>query len=85
MHSMISKITHLSLITVPGTEYAGQWSKNRFHGEGTRRFNNGNVYNGNYVDGRRQGQGKCYFANGGEFVDYIKLMFVFLFDDATLS
>ena len=25
----------------------------RFHGDGTRRFNDGNVYNGNYVDGKR--------------------------------
>eukprot|EP00571_Detonula_confervacea_P016406 CAMPEP_0172303248 /NCGR_PEP_ID=MMETSP1058-20130122/4810_1 /TAXON_ID=83371 /ORGANISM="Detonula confervacea, Strain CCMP 353" /LENGTH=753 /DNA_ID=CAMNT_0013013989 /DNA_START=281 /DNA_END=2542 /DNA_ORIENTATION=- len=51
-----------------GTEYAGQWTKNRFHGEGTRRFNNGNVYTGNYVSGKRQGQGKCYFANGDMYV-----------------
>lgn len=34
---------------------------------GTRRFKNGNVYTGNYVDGKRQGQGKCFFANGGKF------------------
>ena len=51
-----------------GTEYAGQWKKNRFHGEGTRRFNNGNVYTGNYGSGKRQGQGRCYFANGDMYV-----------------
>ena len=34
----------------------------RFHGDGTRRFNDGNVYNGNYVDEKRQGHGKIYFA-----------------------
>lgn len=40
---------------------------------GTRRFKNGNVYTGNYEDGRRQGQGKCFFANGGEALVFSNL------------
>ena len=57
-----------------GTEYSGQWHKNKFHGMGTRRFKNGNVYTGNYEDGRRQGQGKCFFANGGETLVFIIIL-----------
>jgi hypothetical protein len=51
-----------------GTEYEGQWVKNRFHGEGSRRFLNGNIYTGSYVCGQRQGLGRCYFANGDMYV-----------------
>ena len=51
-----------------GTEYEGQWVKNRFHGEGSRRFLNGNVYTGSYICGKRQGLGRCYFANGDMYV-----------------
>ena len=65
---LYTKTSLSAQIIKTGTEYAGQWHKNRFHGEGTRRFNNGNVYTGNYVSGKRQGQGKCYFANGDMYV-----------------
>jgi hypothetical protein len=34
------------------------------HGEGTRRFTNGDTFTGKYVDGLRSGSGKMYFADG---------------------
>jgi MORN repeat len=34
------------------------------HGSGTRRFKNGDVYIGNYENGKRAGEGRFYFANG---------------------
>lgn len=58
------------------TEYSGQWMKNRFHGEGCRRFKNGNVYTGKYICGKREGLGRCYFANGDMYVgDWKKVCF----------
>jgi len=38
------------------------------HGEGTRRFPDGNVYTGHYDNGHRSGQGRCYYANGDMYV-----------------
>ncbi len=37
-------------------------------GAGTRRFPNGDVYMGDYVQGQRSGQGRVYFANGDMYV-----------------
>jgi hypothetical protein len=34
------------------------------HGEGTRRFANGDTFSGKYDDGLRSGSGKMYFATG---------------------
>jgi len=47
-----------------GSEYVGMWEANLMHGNGTRRFKNGDVYIGNYSDGKRAGEGRFYFANG---------------------
>lgn len=38
------------------------------HGQGTRRFKNGNVFAGTYKEGKRSGHGRCYFANGDMYV-----------------
>ena len=34
------------------------------NGKGTYRWVNGEVFVGNYVEGKRHGQGTTYFANG---------------------
>jgi hypothetical protein len=72
LHNQLAYFHHrimLSLLkNTAGTEYEGQWMKNRFHGHGSRRFSNGNHYTGQYCHGKRQGQGRCYFANGDMFV-----------------
>ena len=41
-------------------------------GHGTRRFPNGNLYVGNYSDGRRNGNGRHIFANGDQYVGTFK-------------
>ena len=38
------------------------------HGQGTRRFPNGNIFTGIYKEGKRSGHGRCYFANGDMYV-----------------
>lgn len=35
-------------------------------------MNDGNVYNGTYVSGKRQGHGKIYYSNGDIYVGYWK-------------
>lgn len=47
-----------------GSEYVGEWQGNVMHGNGTRRFKNGDVYIGTYASGKRAGEGRFYFANG---------------------
>jgi hypothetical protein len=50
-------------------EYVGQFAKNHFSGEGTRRYGNGDVYTGSFHASQRHGnQGKLYYANGDLFV-----------------
>ena len=50
-----------------GGEYVGQWHHNQMHGDGTRRYPNGDVYNGSFQHNERHGQGRFYYSNGDMF------------------
>jgi hypothetical protein len=67
------KPSHSCFGTGLDSEYTGDWEFNQMSGTGTRRFANGDVYEGKYFEGRRRGQGKLFFANGdlysGEWKD----------------
>ena len=34
------------------------------HGNGERTSDDGNSYEGDYIEGKRHGKGKCVFSNG---------------------
>lgn len=56
-------------LAVDKGEYVGDWENNLMHGQGTRRFPNGDLYVGPYVQGRREGtDGRFYYTNGDLFV-----------------
>src|SRR5688572_4072333 len=54
-----------------GDEYEGEMKGNRMHGHGVYRWGNGNVYDGEFIKGKLQGQGRIEFSlafgkeNGG--------------------
>lgn len=48
-------------------EYLGDWHEDKMHGEGYRRYPNGDVYKGKYHAGKRQGLGCFYYANGDAY------------------
>lgn len=37
------------------------------HGEGQEKFANGDVYIGNYMNGKPEGYGEYYWSNGSSF------------------
>ncbi len=47
-----------------GGEYVGEWRDDKMHGNGTRRYTNGDMYVGNFDKGKREGEGRFYFSNG---------------------
>ncbi|GAX16396.1 hypothetical protein FisN_10Hh371 [Fistulifera solaris] len=47
-----------------GGEYVGEWRDDKMHGDGTRRYPNGDMYVGNFDEGKREGEGRFYFSNG---------------------
>lgn len=52
-----------------GSEYIGERNSfNRFHGFGTYISSRGDRYEGNWVDGRKQGEGKQEWASGEKYV-----------------
>jgi hypothetical protein len=46
------------------TEYDGEWSWSKMHGQGCFKFSNGDVYRGTFKDNQRHGQGTCRAVNG---------------------
>lgn len=51
-----------------GGEYIGERNSfNRFHGHGVYTYTNGSVYEGQWVDGRKQGQGKQMQPDGSVY------------------
>ena len=42
--------------------YDGEWKENMMHGNGERKYNNGDVYNGNFIMNKRSGFGTMRFA-----------------------
>ena len=45
-------------------EYVGDWSDNKMHGRGHRRYSSGDFYAGEYRYGERHGRGCFCYANG---------------------
>lgn len=51
-----------------GGEYIGERNSfNRFHGHGVYTYTNGSIYEGQWVDGRKQGQGKQMQPDGSVY------------------
>ncbi|MDH6365712.1 hypothetical protein M2139_002741 [Enterococcus sp. PF1-24] len=48
-------------------QYEGQMANNKFNGQGTVTFANGDVYTGAFVDGRFEGEGKFSSAAGWSY------------------
>jgi hypothetical protein len=46
--------------------YEGEWRENAQHGKGELTNPNGDVYEGDYVDGKNCGEGKVTFGEGGD-------------------
>jgi hypothetical protein len=42
------------------------------HGEGTEKFANGDLYIGNYVNGKPEGYGEYFWVNGSFFKGFFK-------------
>lgn len=53
-------------------KYVGDMKEDKFNGNGTFYYANGDVYIGSWLDNTRSGEGKYIFANGdvfeGEFI-----------------
>jgi hypothetical protein len=47
-----------------GTEYDGEWSWSKMHGQGCFTYSNGDVYRGTFKDNQRHGKGTCRAVNG---------------------
>ncbi len=47
---------------VPPSPVAGQWEKDKFHGEGTYYYSNGNIYSGGWSKGVKSGKGTYLVA-----------------------
>ena len=59
----------LGSITFPnGEKYVGEFSDDRYHGQGTYTYPDGLRYSGQYVNGKRNGQGTFTWPNGDRFV-----------------
>lgn len=58
----------LGSVAHAGGEYIGERNTfNRFHGHGVYSYTNGSVYEGQWVDGRKQGQGKQMQPDGSVY------------------
>ena len=44
--------------------YTGQWRRDKFDGDGTRFYDNGDHYEGGFRDGVKSGRGVMAYANG---------------------
>eukprot|EP00802_Teleaulax_amphioxeia_P001651 Tamp_01653.p1 GENE.Tamp_01653~~Tamp_01653.p1 ORF type:complete len:581 (-),score=119.93 Tamp_01653:3198-4940(-) len=51
-------------ICAQGTEYDGDWSWSKMHGQGCFKYSNGDVYTGTWKDNQRHGIGTCRAVNG---------------------
>jgi hypothetical protein len=50
-----------------GSLYEGQFKNRLFHGKGTMKYANGNVYIGNWVKNERVGKDQLTFVNGDQY------------------
>lgn len=50
-----------------GTHYDGYWQAGKYSGSGKLTWPNGDVYTGNFWEGRRHGKGSMKFANGNRY------------------
>ena len=52
-----------------GEYYIGQWLNNHKHGKGIIYYKNGNImYDGEYVNDKREGNGKYIYENGEYYI-----------------
>ncbi len=55
-------------IKVPGGEYYGQLNRRgQKHGDGRMKYDNGNEYEGQWIDNKRDGKGKTKYASGNVY------------------
>lgn len=61
--------THPSVIKVPGGEYVGQLnSRGQKHGNGKMRYDNGNEYEGQWKNNKRDGKGTTRYASENVYI-----------------
>ncbi|GAX19611.1 hypothetical protein FisN_19Hh191 [Fistulifera solaris] len=48
-------------------KYDGYWKSDMMHGKGSRKYTNGDKYEGEFFLGKRQGEGRFTYANGDVF------------------
>jgi hypothetical protein len=58
--------------TVAGIKYVGEFKDDKFNGQGTYTFTNGDKYVGEWKDGKANGQGMYTFVNGYKYVGEFK-------------
>ena len=58
------KTSHKPLLLPSGAEYAGDVFNGRPHGVGVLALTDKGRYEGQFVAGKRQGQGKMFYPNG---------------------
>ena len=51
---------------IPISKYIGEFKNDNFHGQGSKKWSNGDVYRGQWKDGKRNGEGIQIWANGDE-------------------
>ena len=56
-----------SKVTAEG-HYKGTWQDDRFHGEGTLTYADGDTYIGGFKDGKQDGKGTQIYANGDRYI-----------------
>jgi len=69
--------------------YIGEWKRGKKHGYGQMKFASGDLYEGDFVDGKFQDRGKYVYANGDEFIGLwdkgVKVSGTFYFKDGRIS
>jgi len=69
VHGESTGSSDLKLIKVPGGEYIGQLnSKGQKHGNGKMRYDNGNEYDGQWKNNKRDGKGITRYASGNVYI-----------------
>ena len=66
---------HTCLINV--NLFMGVARANLYHGRGTRNYREGEAYEGDYVDGHREGKGKLTYPRGVTYFIYVNLQLAF--------
>ena len=56
------------MVLLPEKTFVGERENNRYHGQGTLTFRDGDMYEGKYKDGEKHGQGTYTWSDGRKYV-----------------